>query len=316
MAVTSSPCFRIFLVLLILGSGAVQALAWDSTGHMLVGEIAYEQVRPDVRARVDALVRTLDNRYNNHKPYNFVTAGCYMDDMRAEKGYPYSAWHYMDVNYTPDGRGYAEPAVPNVLWALQQAFATFEDSGSSGPQKSLAMAMLIHFTGDIHQPLHCVDWNDKGGNGYFIAGVPFSDLSKTKPANLHAFWDRAYRFGVQGGKVIELYYSPWPSERPGVPAAGVIKNQAAKIMERYPPGSMAELANVGDPHVWARESYRYACKFGYPHGPHPGDFEAVTLTPLFVGNAHDVACRRIALAGYRLANLLNSLFEADGATPQ
>ena len=187
---------------------------------MLVGEIAYEQVRPDVRARVGALVRTLDNRYNNHKPYNFVTVGCYMDDTRAEKGYPYSAWHYMDVNYIPDGSGYSEPAPPHVLWALQQAVATFENPTATGPQEALALAMLIHFTGDIHQPLHCVDWNDKGGNGYFIAGVPFSDLSKKKPANLHAFWDRAYRFGVQDGKVIELYYSPWPAERPTVRACG------------------------------------------------------------------------------------------------
>lgn len=311
MAAIRSRCFRFFAAFLALCAAAAQARAWDSTGHMLVGEIAYEQVRPDVRARVDALVRTLDNRYNNHKPYNFVTVGCYMDDTRAEKGYPYSSWHYMDVNYTPDGSGFVEPAAPNVVWALQQSVATFEDAGSTGPQKALAMAMLIHFTGDIHQPLHCVDWNDKGGNGYFIAGVPFSDLSKKKPANLHAFWDRAYRFGVQGGKVIELYYSPWPSERPNVPAVGVIRNQAARIMERYPPASMAELANVGDPHEWARESYRYACKFGYPHGKHPDDFEVVTLAPAFVSEAHDVACRRIALAGYRLANLLNSLFDTQ-----
>lgn len=171
--------------------------------------------------------------------------------------------------------------------------------------------MLIHFEGDIHQPLHCVDWNDKGGNGYFIAGVPFTDLSKKKPANLHAFWDRAYRFGVQGGKVVELFRSPWPAERPPVAAYGVVKTQAAKIMQRYPLSGMTELAGLGDAHAWARESYGYACRFGYPRGPHPGDFEVVTLTPVFVTEAHDVACRRIALAGYRLANLLNDIFAPD-----
>jgi len=304
---------RLLILFLLLGPGITRAPAWDSMGHLLIGEIAYENVKPEVRGKVEALARSLGNKYNNHRPYNFVTIGCYMDDMRAEKDYPYSSWHYMDVNYTPDGSGYSEAEPPNVLWALKQAVATIENAAATPAQKSEALAMLIHFAGDIHQPLHCVDWNDKGGNGYFIAGVPFSDVSKTKPANLHAFWDRAYRFEVQGRKVIEVYHIPWPSERPTVPAHGVVKSQAAKIMERYPLSSMAELAGIGDPDTWARESYRYACRFGYPRGPHPGDFQVVTLNPVFVSRAHDVACRRIALAGYRLANLLNDLFASAGA---
>ena len=199
----------------------IQARAWDPTGHMLVDQIAYENTKPEVRARVAALVAKLDGKYNNRSPYNFVTSGCYMDDMRAAPGYAWSKWHFIDVNYTPDGSGYVEPEPPHVLWAIEHSAAKLLNGAqATDAEKAEAVAMLIHFVGDVHQPLHCVDWNDQGGNGYFIAGIPMSDLSKNKPATLHLFWDRAYRYDVKGGKVIELYYGLWNSERPGTPCGG------------------------------------------------------------------------------------------------
>lgn len=287
---------------------AQAAQAWDSTGHLLVDEIACENVKPAVRARVDALVRTLDNQFNARRPYHFITAGCYMDDMRAAPGSAYAKWHFIDVNYTPDGSGYSEPGPPHVVWALRQAVDTMKNAQAADARKAVALAMILHFVGDAHQPLHCVNWNDGGGNGYFIAGIPFTDLSKKKIPNLHAFWDRAYRFDAREGKTVELFFSLWTSERPGEPADGVIKDQAAKIMARFPASNLPELAKGNNPQAWAKESYVLACQSGYPRGPHPGDNEVVTLPPAFVHHAHEIACRRIALAGYRLANLLNDLF--------
>ena len=288
------------------------AMAWDSMGHMIIDEIAYENVRPEVRLRVTELARILDSKYNSHKPYNFITAGCYMDDMRAAKDYPYSAWHFVDVPYTPNGMGYSEMTEPNVLWAFRQSVWIIRNAQATAAQKSEALAMIMHFAGDIHQPLHCVDWNDKGGNGYLITGIAFNDFSKKKIPTLHVFWDRAYRYDVKRGKPVELYYNLWPSERPDAPAKGIIKNQAAKIMGRYPLASLMDLVKVDDPDFWARESYRLGCRFGYPRRPHPEDYEVVTLTPWFVGQAHEIACRRIVLAGYRLANLLDILFASLG----
>src|ERR1700677_3030690 len=101
----------------------LRSQAWDPTGHMLVDQIAYENCKPEVRAKVAALVSKLENKYNNHTPYNFVTAGCYMDDMRASPGYAWSQWHYINIEYTADGSGYAEPKPPHVLWAIEQAAA-------------------------------------------------------------------------------------------------------------------------------------------------------------------------------------------------
>ena len=65
--------------------------AWDPAGHMLVGQIAWELSPPHVRARVNELVATLDNRFNDARPYHFVTVGCWMDDLRSlpRKEYPW-----------------------------------------------------------------------------------------------------------------------------------------------------------------------------------------------------------------------------------
>ena len=65
------------------------ASAWDAAGHMLVGQIAWENAKPLTRARVNALVATLENTYNEGQAYNFVTASCWMDYMRSKKG---DAW--------------------------------------------------------------------------------------------------------------------------------------------------------------------------------------------------------------------------------
>jgi hypothetical protein len=277
---------------------------------MLVDQIACDRLRPEVQERVAKMVATLENKYNAHQPYNLVTAGCYMDDMRASPGYAYAPWHYVDSPYIANAGGskFIEPAPPHVLWAIDHAIATLKDAASTEPQKAEAVAMLFHFVGDVHQPLHCVDWNDKGGNGYLIDGIPFSDLSKNRPANLHAFWDKAFRFDVKDGEVVELYWGLWTSERPHAPDEGLIEEQAKKIEERFPESAVAELLKRKTPREWAVESFEIACKSAYPPGPHPIDAKVVTLTPEYVHAANEIACKRIALAGCRLANLLNELF--------
>jgi hypothetical protein len=302
------PRIAPLLIFFAVWPSTVALHAWDYTGHMLVDQIAYGQTKPEVREKVAALVKLLDNKYNGYMPYNFVTAGAYMDDARADKNYPYSKWHYIDAPYTPDGSGYVEPEPPHVLWAIAQSEDVIKNAQSTDAQKAEAVAMILHFVGDTHQPLHCVDWNDKGGNGFLIAGVPFTDISKKRPANLHTFWDKAYRFDVKDGKVVELFFALWTTERPTAPGEGVIAKQAEKIAAEFPLESIAKLAAIDDTHAWAKESYVLACKSAYPPGPHPGDNEVVTLSPEYVHAAHGIADQRVALAGYRLANLLNKLF--------
>ena len=290
-------------------------MAWDAVGHMLVDQIAWNQLQPDTREKVTKLVVALDDTYNEHRPYNFITAGAWLDDARSAPNYPYSKWHYIDVPFTFAGAPFFEPQPPHALSAMSDCVAALKTLKSQALSPPVATAMLMHLVGDIHQPLHCVDWNnDRGGNAYLIYGIPFSDLSKKSVANLHAFWDRAFRFGVSSdGKIVELYQAPKIAERPDSADRGLIHDEAMKIMAQFPKESLPQLLSAKEPRDWAVESYVAACLFAYPARPHPDNTEVVTLNADYVQRAHDIARSRIALGGYRLAEMLEGLFGKQAA---
>ena len=94
-------------------------------------------------------------------------------------------------------------------------------------------------------------------------------------------------------------------ERPRTADEGVIVEQAAKIIAKYPASSLtAELAQM-DPVGWARESHRLGCVLGYPPGFEPSDHHVVELTADFAAKSRECAERQVAVAGYRLARVLN-----------
>ena len=285
------------------------ARAWDAGGHMLVGQIAWELSSPQVRSHVDEMVATLDSRYNDGQPYNFTTVSCWMDDLRAlpKKEYPWSAWHYVDSEKTDDGKDFKLPAPPHVVWAIEENLKTLRNKQSPADERAKALGMLFHWVGDIHQPLHATTWNDRGGNGYLISGVHFSDLMPGMVANLHTFWDKAFRFDVREGMVAELWANPKIGARPK-PGEGIIGEEVHALMQRFPRVGLTELAQLGNAEAWARESHLIGCKSAYPAGPHPDNTEAPKLTPEFAHAAHEISGRRIVLAGHRLAAVLAEIF--------
>lgn len=286
------------------------AWAWDATGHMLVAEIAWQNTKPTARQKVTEMVSKLDNRFNAHNTYNFVTAACWMDDIRSDKTVNvWSSWHYVDIEHTDAADPAVVPPPPNVIWAIEQNLQTLKDPKATDEQQRLAITMLLHFVGDIHQPLHCTDWNDKGGNTYHISGIPMSDLRPGENPNLHGYWDRAFRFDEQDGKAVELYPGiKFPEQRPAEPDQGLIKEEADKIVALYPRPALFQMEKPTTALDWARESYVWASAFVYPLHPHPDGVQVVPLSPEYVGRAHALCCERIALAGYRLADLLNDLY--------
>ena len=281
------------------------AHAWDPAGHMLVDQIAWTQTKPEVRARVEELAKTLENTYNEAQPYNFITTGTWMDDMRSKKGYAWSKWHYVNIAWTADGVAFALPEPPHVVWAIDESLKTLKAADTPPDKAAEALAMIMHFVGDVHQPMHATERGDRGGNGVFIAGVPFTDLWPGTKANLHAYWDKAFRFDKADEKIVELWQCPLTPDRPKNAEEGVIAGQAAKIIEKYPAASLgAEVAQM-DPVEWTRESHRLGCLSGYPAGFEPSDHHVVALTPDFAAKSRIIAERQLALAGYRLARMLN-----------
>jgi hypothetical protein len=286
------------------------AFAWDAAGHMLVDQIAWEASTPEVREKVNDLVAGLDNRFNDSNPYNFTTIGCWMDDLRSlpRKDYIWSKWHYVDAPKTDDGSAFKLPEPPHVVWAIEENLKTLRDPNAPKDQRATAIAQLMHWVGDIHQPLHATTWDDRGGNGYAIMGPRFSDLFPGMSANLHTYWDKAFRFDGRGEEIVEVWQNPSVAERPKTSTEGVIWEQAKRLMETYPVGELQELKQPMTAETWARESHVLGCTKAYPPGDHPRDIEVRKLTPEWIAATRPIAERRVVVAGYRLAALLRDIF--------
>jgi hypothetical protein len=224
---------RFFAAVLAAAMCLSTANAWDPAGHMLAGEITWQMSTPEVRQKVEELIRGLDSRFSGGQPYNFTTVGCWMDDMRSlKRDYQWSRWHYVEILRTPDASGFMLPEPPHVVWAVQNSLEALRDEKTSPGRRSEALGMLIHTVQDLHQPLHACGWNDRGGNGYLVYGVAFADIFPGTKPNLHAFWDEAYRVEARDGKIVESYLMPELGHRP-IPGEGVIADEARKIMARF-----------------------------------------------------------------------------------
>ena len=148
--------------------------------------------------------------------------------------------------------------------------------------KSYDLAWLLHLVGDVHQPLHCVTRvnaaapeGDDGGNAVTVH-------CPGCPSQLHGFWD-----GL-------------PGSAPTTEAAIAPAIAAAKKLPKAPAAAAAKL----DEKVWIDEGVQSAKQNAYrpPIGAGLGPF---TLTSAYQSAAKAVARTRVALAGARLAKLLN-----------
>jgi hypothetical protein len=174
---------------------SVQALAWGPTGHRVVGEIAQRHLTPTASERVKVL---LDGQ-------SLAEVATWADEVRNVPGYEnFAPLHY--VNILPEFETYEEKAAaepePHLKGDVVRAtlelieYLRTEDPKVFIPtpalmtvDKKTALKLLIHFVGDIHQPLHVIDALDSQGQS--IGGgnsiqVNWMDKWKT---NLHSVWD-------------------------------------------------------------------------------------------------------------------------------
>jgi hypothetical protein len=143
--------------LLILGS-VTDAMAWGSKGHRIIGLIARELLLPETSAEIETIMGSAD----------IATFGLYLDDNkdRLEQQIPGSrAWHYDNIPIC--GRKPHSEYCPNGSCASTQITRhqnILADVHESKANKQLAIWVLTHLIGDIHQPLHAADHDDRGGN--------------------------------------------------------------------------------------------------------------------------------------------------------
>ncbi|HVM59615.1 MAG TPA: S1/P1 nuclease [Verrucomicrobiae bacterium] len=311
---------RIVVAFTMLMAATLSGRAWDGTGHMLVGQIAYDRLNDKAKARVTELAAQIQK---DGVPYNAVNICCWADDIKARdadtpfRGW-YRTWHYIDIGcLTNDPDVLANPPElsktnGNVVVALPYCVNLIKTKQFNKlvPNESVALALVMHFVGDIHQPLHTTGRynpnpnpppgeykDDAGGNGLSLTNF----VDTPWPANLHTFWDEAYRRYYEAGTVKA---SPRLDEAlaPGAP-------ELKEWMTRLAPDAPAADADLSfNVMKWVNESHAVACSQVYGTLGAPYGAKNVSLTEAYVKAGTDTARRRIVLAGYRLAALLNDLY--------
>ena len=286
---------------------------WGNVGHMTVAYAAYQKLTPAAKKRVGVLLK-LNPDYKNGKWAKMIPAGTaakdrpmilfmiaatWPDQIKSETGYtndpeggPGSSqnigysdhlqhryWHFVDTPLSQDGTTLGAIPAPNAETQIA-AFRTVLASSDPDPLKSYDLAWLLHLVGDVHQPLHAATrvskadpTGDRGGNNVMLCKKPCKN-------ELHAFWD----------------------DLPGT----VSDPNAAVLVGKKLPKPDATLAKDTDAATWIAESFDAAKKSVYvnpPIGPGDGPF---TLTAAYRADAHKIASARVALAGARLANVINN----------
>ncbi|MDH4469255.1 MAG: S1/P1 nuclease [Bacteriovoracaceae bacterium] len=165
---------KISLVLTIfLSFSSYQSFAWGPEGHKIVGEVAQKYLSPAAKAKVAVMLKnkTLADEAN------------WADSIKSNPEWDYTrTWHYVNI---ADNANYGDaPLNPagDVVEAIGRLHKELMDKNLAEEKRIEALKFLVHFVGDIHQPLHAGRGEDRGGND---TEVNWDGVTK----NLHYIWD-------------------------------------------------------------------------------------------------------------------------------
>jgi len=271
------------------------AMAWGPVGHQAVGAIGAELLTPATRVAVNELLAGDLDR--DRRPSGRTTLADIAEWPDEIRGGPADRphWHY-------DNQPVCGPDLPASRYCAQGDCATAEVSAQlailadrSRPQRERneALKWVVHLVGDLHMPLHAADFAE-GGNLIHVAphGRPHGAGRQHKEQSLHSFWDNRL-------VILALH-----------PSRDVIPERSMRHLLASARAEDPALVAAA-PQRWADESNRIARDFalkidgiGCDLG-NARDFPVVTLSDEYVAQGKRIVQERLALAGARLAYVLN-----------
>lgn len=173
---------RLILAAIIVPLFSIPAHALGKDGHEAVCYIAYDQVSPQTREKIDTLI-SQDPEYGQiEDPAEAFAKSCvWADKIKPVR----SAEHYVNVPRTTKKITSLDcpEAEKCLLSAIVSDLAILKDTEASDEDKLVALKYMGHWIGDLHQPLHVSFKDDKGGNDVKIKKVRGCK-------NLHQYWDK------------------------------------------------------------------------------------------------------------------------------
>lgn len=284
------------LAALLAGAAVLpSASAWGSFGHITIAYVASSFVADNTAAYFQTLLRNQTDDY-------LANVASWADSIRYTKwGHFTGPFHFIDAKDSPPSSCDVDLARDCkregcVVTALHNYTARLLDTPHelSALDHEQAAKFIVHFIGDIHQPLHAEDVA-RGGNGIHVT---FNGAK----LNLHHVWDTSIAEKLVGGV----------RRKPYAEARRWADQLAVEIREgkfREPSASWLDGLDLADPEttalLWARESNAYVCTHVFPEGP-----EAIRDQELggeYYEKAAPVIEIQVARAGYRLAAYLDKL---------
>lgn len=176
----SLPSFRILLKTFFVAAVSlisVSAFCWGLTGHRVVGEIAQQHLSKKAKAELRKLIGKETLAWWANWP----------DFIKSDSNWRHAnPWHYVDLpGHLPKDKFIEElKKLPgkNLYTQIQEMQAQLKNKSLPDEQRRIALRFLIHFIGDLHQPLHVGRDEDQGGNKIVVYWFD-------KKTNLHSVWD-------------------------------------------------------------------------------------------------------------------------------
>jgi hypothetical protein len=253
--------------LLLLSAALVvlcaQSWAWGREGHQIIAAIAEDHLDETTKVMIQSLIG------NNH----LYSIAPWADDVRRERPET-KTWHYVNIPLGGEYNPVRDCAAPKscVVEEIDHFLKVLTDRQASRDQRAEALKFLVHFVGDIHQPMHAVK-EEAGGNGIHVS---FLESTRCGPyeCSLHGAWDTSM-----------------------ILHTGMNRDEYVQHEEELIKADRLEKHMVGTPVQWANESVHLAQAAWVADG--------TSLDDNYYQKEIKIVNTQMALAGLRLANLLN-----------
>jgi len=252
------------LVAFVFGIFMMQASNpdWGSTGHRTVGQIAEGYLKGKTKRKIEKL---LDGK-------SLALVATFGDDIKSDKRYKeFYTWHYINMPLDMDYQNSEKNPEGDLITGIEKCKSVILDENSSNEDKVFYLKLMVHFMGDLHQPMHIGRKEDKGGNAIDVKWFGSN-------TNLHSVWD-SKMIGQFDMSYTELAEN-----------AGKLNKDQVKEIES---GTLVDWVN--DTHKFSVEVYGTAV-------------QDENLSYEYMYQYFGITQSQMQKAGIRLAKVLNDLF--------
>jgi hypothetical protein len=248
-------CKPQLLLLAAVLAAPLPALAWGPKGHQIVADLAARRLQPEARSEVARLLAGEPASTDGQAP-TLASIANWADDRRASETGPVRTGRRHYINFNGPECAYVPPAdCPDgqceVVGAINRNLQMLADRRRPDAERLEALKFLVHFVGDVHQPLHASPLRDRGGNDYQLnyRGKVSAPEATEPGTNLHAVWDSLI---LQRARLSADAYADyldrqpplppdqsWQSDRPAV-AWAVESCRIVADGDIYPPGHVID----------------------------------------------------------------------------